>query len=124
MPDRNQSEESSQRSTTRAIPITLLDFKPVRRNTLVGFAKVRIGRTLIFNDVPVNISQGRRWASLPSKPLIDREGQALRDLSGKVRYQPIAEWTDRDVRDAFSDAVCDAVERDYPDAFASGEGAS
>jgi hypothetical protein len=107
----------------RQLPVVLLDFKLVRRNTLIGFAKVRVGRSLVFSDVPVNISHGRRWASLPAKPLIDREGQALRDLSGKIRYSPIAEWTDRDVRDAFSAAVCAAVERDYPDAFASVEAA-
>ena len=101
------------------IPVTLLEWKPLIRNTLRGFAKVRVGRALIFNDVPVNISQGRRWASLPSKPLIDREGVALRDLSGKVRYSPIAEWADREMRDAFSEAVCTAVERDYPGAFAA-----
>jgi hypothetical protein len=61
---------------------------------------------------------------LPSKPLVDREGVTLRDLSGKIRYQPLAEWSDRDARDAFSDAVCAAVEREHPDAFVSVEAAS
>jgi hypothetical protein len=103
----------------RQLPVALLEWKPLIRNTLRGFPKVRVGRALVFNDVPVNISQGRRWASLPSKPLIDREGVALRDLSGKVRYSPIAEWADREMRDAFSEAVCTAVERDYPGAFAA-----
>jgi hypothetical protein len=89
MPDRNQPEESSQRTTTRAIPITLLDFKPVRRNTLVGFAKVRIGRALIISDVTVHVSYGRRWAAMPAKPQISRVGMVVRD---------------RDAADVFSDA--------------------
>jgi hypothetical protein len=49
---------------------------------------------------------------------------ALRDLTGKIRYAPVAEGADRAMRDAFSDAMVAAVEREHPDAFSVAEAAS
>lgn len=94
--------------------VSLLSWKSMPRNSLRGFAKIRLGKTLIMNDVAVHCSHGKRWAQLPSKPLLDREGNPKREASGKLTYVPILEWTDREASDRFSEAVIAAVEREHP----------
>ena len=50
-------------------------------------------------------------------PKIDKDGQARRDDRGKVAYSPVIQFTDRDVGDAFSDRVIEALLEAYPRAF-------
>lgn len=97
-----------------ALPISLLGWKTMPRNSLRGFAKVRLGKSLIINDVTVHCSHGRRWATLPSKPLVLSNGEVKKEASGKITYVPLLEWTDRESADRFSEAVIAAVEREHP----------
>jgi hypothetical protein len=97
--------------------VALIEFKPMHKNSLRGFATVRLRSGLTIHDVTVCASSGKAWASLPSKPMIDRDGQVLRDReTGKVRYAPILEWADRQTADRFSGAVVEAVEARHPGA--------
>lgn len=100
-----------------SMPTALLSWKAMPRNTLRGFADVRIGKSLILRDVTVHASHGRRWASPPSKPMI-QDGRAMMDDRGKIKYSPVIEWADKDARDAFSEGVLEAIEREYPGATA------
>jgi hypothetical protein len=93
-----------------------LAWKPMRRNTLLGFAKVQLG-ALIINDVTINTSNGRTWANMPSKPMVDREGAAVKTAEGKTRYIPLLEWASRESSDRFSEAVVAAVEEHTPGAL-------
>jgi hypothetical protein len=99
--------------------LTCESFKPLRRNTLYGFAEILIGELrLTVKDVAIHEKNGRSWAQLPSKPLISKDGVALKDeTTGKVRYVPIMQFTGREVADAFSEAVIKAVLEVSPDAF-------
>jgi hypothetical protein len=94
------------------VPIALLDWKPIKRNSLRGFAKVRYG-SLTVRDVSVHTANGKRWANMPSKPIVGQDGVAQKD-GDKIRYVPILEWTSRDASDKFSEEVIAAVEREYP----------
>jgi hypothetical protein len=97
--------------------IELVEWKEMQRNTLRGFATVRLRSGLTIRDCGVHTANGKAWASLPSKPIVDRDGQAQRDQStGKIRYVPIVEWQSRDVANRFSAAVVEAVEARYPGA--------
>src|SRR3954470_2718227 len=98
----------------QAMPVALVSWKAVRKGALLGFASIRLGRSLVINDVPVLASNGRRWASLPGRPVLAQDGQPKRDERGKPVYAPFAEWTDRASRDRFSDGVIAAVEREHP----------
>lgn len=97
-----------------AMPVALLDWKPMKRNSLRGFATVRIGKALKVSDVAVHAASGRRWAQMPSKPQMDKNGTALREDSGKIKYVPMVQWTDRESADRFSEAVVAAVEAKHP----------
>lgn len=100
-----------------ALPVVLLEWKPLQRNTLCGFASIRLGATLKIHDVAVHRHAGGRcWAQLPAKPMISADGTAKRDANGKVQYVPLMEWTDRAASDRFSEAVIAAIEAQHPGA--------
>jgi len=103
--------------------ISCLAFRAVRRNTLVGFANIRINELhLEIHDVAIHVKNASRWAQPPAKPMIDKDGVAIRDReTGKIAYFTIFEFSDRATRDAFSRAVIDAVMRAFPNAFEGGE---
>lgn len=95
----------------------VLEFKPLAKNSLRGFATVEFPSGLIMSDVSVHVSHGRPWASPPSRPMIDREGQAMRDGEGKLRYSPVVTFTDKAVRGRWSDSVIAAIRAAHPDAL-------
>jgi hypothetical protein len=97
------------------------EFKSVPRNTLAGFAVILIEELrLNIKDVAVHVRGNRRWAQLPAKPVISREGLALRDATtGKITYVPLLQFTDRATSDAFSDRVIAAVLEHSPGALNS-----
>lgn len=95
---------------------TCLAWKAMRRNSLLGFAKIQLG-ALTINDVTVNTSNGKTWANLPSKPMIDRDGNAMRSPEGKMKYVPLLEWATRESSDRFSEAVIAAIEEKEPGAL-------
>ena len=95
------------------MPVVLLEWKPIVRNSLRGFATVRLGRSLSINDVAVHSSNGKRWASLPSKPIVDRDGMVKKNEAGKTQYAPLLAWLDRQSADKFSEGVIAAVEASY-----------
>jgi hypothetical protein len=97
--------------------VRILDWRPRRRNSLLGFAKVELPSGMVIADVTVLISERGPWASPPSKPMIDRDGIVLRDEKHKIRYQPIIEFTSKNVRDRFSDQVIHALRQQHPDAL-------
>jgi hypothetical protein len=91
---------------------------PRRTNTLRGFADVLLTQTYLrIRDVAVHEKDGRRWVSLPARPMIDRDGAVLRDEQGKTRYAPILEFTDREASDEFSRACIAAVLAQFPGAL-------
>jgi hypothetical protein len=100
--------------------VTIIAWKPVRRNTLFGFACVKIERiNLRVDDVAVHQKGGSRWVSLPAKPMLDSAGSVMRDeTTGKARYQSVLQWGDRKTSDRFSAAVVEAVLARFPAAFA------
>jgi hypothetical protein len=106
--------------------VAIVDFRPLRRNTLVGFASVRINELrLVIHDVAIHSKgEGGRWVQLPAKPQLDKNGVQLRDArTGKPLFSPVLEFPDWKVRVAFSHAVCAALLDRFPRAFVE-EGAA
>jgi hypothetical protein len=102
----------------RQLSVEIDNFKPLRSNTLYGFADVRVVELhLLIHDLSVHQKAGKRWANLPAKPLITREGIVRRDDQGKTAYVPILEFTDKATRNAFSDRVIATLLEYAPAAF-------
>jgi hypothetical protein len=95
-----------------------------RKNTLLGFASIRIAELdLTIYDVAVHAKNDSAWAQLPSKPWV-RDGAVVTDDNGKTQYSVILEFGRKEVRDAFSRAVIDAVVRFDPHGLAMEEPAT
>jgi hypothetical protein len=50
--------------------------------------------------------------------MLSKDGVALRDDAGKVRYSPIVSFTDKQTRDRLSKAVVSALHAAHPEVFA------
>ncbi len=91
--------------------VECLAWKPFERNTLRGFATIRIcALRLTIEGVTIHEKNGSRWAQLPARPQLDTDRNLIREPSGKVRCTKILSFDDRRVADAFSAAVVKAVE--------------
>ena len=103
----------------KPLPVVVLEWKPLRRNTLRGFARIQLG-SLRMNEITVHVSNGRKWAGLPARPVLGADGAAQRDDRGKMTYAPLLEWENRAMADRFSAAVVAAIEDQYPGATDKG----
>jgi hypothetical protein len=109
---------------TEKLTVRVTSWKPLHRNTLRGFAAVKVEELrLSFFEVAVHSRDGRSWAQLPSRPWV-KDGAVVTDDSGKIRYQPLHEFDSPAVRAAFSDAVVRAVLAYDPDVLADTETAA
>lgn len=99
------------------LSIVCVDWRRLHKNTLCGFARIRIAELdLTIHDVAVHQKGDRLWAQLPARPWI-KDGAEVTDEASKVQYSPLMEFDRREVRDAFSRAVVDAVVRFHPHAL-------
>jgi hypothetical protein len=98
--------------------IRCVDWRPLHKNTLCGFASIRIAELdLVVHDVAVHAKGDRLWAQLPARPWI-KDGAVVTGDDGKVQYSPILEFSRPEVREAFSRAVIRAVSERFPNALA------
>jgi hypothetical protein len=108
----NNTAKSSPYAAVLAARYTLdcLSFKPITKNTLRGFAKVRINELgLVIGDVTLHQKNTSRWASLPAKPQM-HDGALVSDPhTGRLAYVAVLEFETREARDIFSMAVWNAV---------------
>jgi hypothetical protein len=95
----------------------LVSWKPLIKGALRGFVTIELPIGLKLIDCPILIGRDGPWASLPSKPQIDKEGRQKSDVNGKRAFEPVLEWRDRGLSDRFSAAVIDLVRQAYPDAL-------
>jgi len=94
------------------LTVRVLDFRPLERNTLLGFANVAISEIhLVIRDVAIHHKGERRWAQLPARAQLDRDHQPIRDeATGKIKYVPTLEFANKRIADAFSSRVVEALE--------------
>ena len=97
--------------------VVIEDWKPMQRNTLRGFGRVRMPSGMVFHDVTIHAMPGKAWAMPASKPQVDKDGMALKDGDGKVKYSPIISFTSREIQTRWSDAVINALRISHPDAL-------
>jgi hypothetical protein len=95
----------------------LLDFRPMRKGKLVGFARVELPIGLRINDIPIILGKNGPFAGLPARPMLDHEGRPKIDIRGKPQYVAFLEWRDRDLSRRFSDVVVGLVLEAHPGAL-------
>lgn len=95
----------------------ILEWRPLRRDSLLGFAKIELQSGMVISDVTILSGDRGPWALPPSKPMLGRDGVAMKDQRGKIRYSPLIEFTSKEIRDRWSAAVIDAMRAAHPEAF-------
>jgi hypothetical protein len=99
--------------------VIILEWREVRKNSLLGFVRAQMPSGMILSEISINLTSGRYWAGAPSKPMVDREGVALRDDAGKIRYSPpLITFTSKELRNTWSDAIIAAMRQQHPEVFA------
>jgi hypothetical protein len=88
----------------------------VPRNSLKGFARVRLPSGMIFHDVAVHLSGETWWAAPASKPVLDRSGKQI-VKAGKSVWQPLVTFEPREKGDRFSAGVIAALSVSHPEVF-------
>jgi hypothetical protein len=93
-------------------------FRPCRRATLRGFAKVRFASGLVMDEIAVQVSQsGKAWAQPPAAPRLDADGNPIRDERGKVKYSPLIGFADLETRGRWSAQIIEALRQSHPRAL-------
>ena len=101
------------------------DWKPVGRNTLLGFCRVRLPSGIIMHDVAVHMKNERLWATPSSKPRLGRDGLQMTDaVTGKLLWTPIVAFETKQISDRFSAQVIAALRRAFPMALPASEEAA
>jgi len=95
----------------------LRSFRPLAKGALRGFATIELPSGLVLHDVAIRAGRNGPWASLPSKPVLDRDGRHRSDTNGRHQYAPVAEWRSRELADRFSAALVELVRAAHPDAL-------
>ncbi len=93
------------------------EFKPLVRNTLRGFCRVRLPSGMVLHDCAVHEKEGRVWVAPPGRPIVDREGNLVREPNGKLRYAPTISFANRETQDRFSNTAIEALRAAYPEAL-------
>jgi hypothetical protein len=94
----------------------LISFKPLVKGALRGFANIQLPIGLMITDCPVCVSHGNAWASLPSKPVLDRDGKHV-EVNGKRQYAAFLSWGDRQTAERWSNAVVALIRTAHPEAL-------
>jgi hypothetical protein len=97
--------------------LKLIDWRPLRQNTLRGSTIKVEPPGLVIHDCPVHRNGESCYALLPGKLQVDKDGQCLVDDRGKRKYSPVVEIPDRAVRERISAAVVALVRRQDPEAL-------
>lgn len=94
----------------------LLDWRPLHKNTLLGFAKVQFSSGLIIGEIAVHRSGNRMWAAPPSRPWIEN-GAVVIGERGRPRYQSIIGFANHGVQASWSRQVLNALSEEHPALF-------
>ena len=99
--------------------IVVEDFRPLVKNSLRGFARVRLPSGMVLHDVAVHVRNDRTWVSPPGRPAIGRDGTQMKDQAGKLVFSPTVSFADRPTSDRFTAMVLAALQASNPEAFAA-----
>jgi hypothetical protein len=108
---------TAQRSKPTPPCMALLEFKPLVKNTLRGFAVLDVPPGIIVREFSIHEKNGKRWASLPAKPMLDADGKQIVNHAGHKQYAAPLGWRTRELADRFSARVIELVIAAHPNVF-------
>src|ERR1700687_4616526 len=94
--------------------VRLIEWRPIRRNTLCGFAIVEMPNGLVIRELSIHEKAGKRWVGMPAKPVLGQDGRQIENHAHKKQWAVLVGWRDRDLADRFSGAVVELVRAEHP----------
>jgi hypothetical protein len=87
-------------------------WRQLESGTLQGFLTLTLPSGMVLVGCGLHQKAGARWVSMPSRPLLDRDGrQLLSPKTGKPSYSATVEFVSRAVADRFQAQALDAIDR-------------
>jgi hypothetical protein len=83
--------------------IEIADWKPHRKNTLVGFFSAIFPSGFVMHDLALHEKNGARWIGFPGRQWFNAQGEK--------QYAQFVEFSSRGAGDRFRDAVLAALDR-------------
>jgi hypothetical protein len=101
----------------------LLAFRPHRKGTKVGTAKILFPSGLVVSEITIHRHGSRIWASPPARPLmLDGDNDVVRDADGKIVWDGlIVSFINHGCRHRWSEQAVDAVRAGRPNLFGNDE---
>lgn len=89
---------------------TVREYRPLRAGACIGvIGALDLPSGMTLHGCMVFHQAGRRWVNPPSKPRLQGE-KVLRGRDGRVSYDPVVSFADRDKSDAFSSLALTALD--------------
>lgn len=101
--------------------VVISGWKPREGNTLRGFFEAHLPSGMNLHECSLHHRDSKWWIAPASKPMLSKDGQALRDDNGKIRYSPVVSFESKQARDRFNVAVLAALRRAHPEVFATAD---
>ena len=97
--------------TAHSLGVTCTAWRPCERNTLRGFADLRLDNvSLNIGGCALHERNGKRWVQLPARPQLDEARNLIRNDAGKIQYAKVLDFDSREVADRFNAAALTAIE--------------
>jgi hypothetical protein len=88
----------------------LVEWKPFDTGSLIGKATIAFAGGWVVSNVPVfQRTDGTLSAGTPDAPLVDQNGNQIRDADGKRRYSKIISFENTTARDRWNRTVLAAL---------------
>jgi DNA-binding cell septation regulator SpoVG len=89
------------------VPIEVVNFRPYGKNTLRGFATVRLTSVnLEIRDIAVHEKSGQSWLSVPSRPYETEDGE--------TKYSYIVKFYEKATWEKFQTTVLEEIDKLQP----------
>lgn len=105
----NVGEGAGEDGAAGGTAMKCLEYKEMRKGSLIGFATLEMDSGLIIKDCTFCEGGGRQWVSPPGKPQIDKDGTVVRDDNGKQKYVNIIQFRTKEIQDNWSGQAVRAI---------------
>jgi DNA-binding cell septation regulator SpoVG len=103
------------RRKSAAPAVEIAQVVPHRSGQMRAFLSVATASGFVFNGCRLMAGPRGRWIAMPSRLLVDRDGQPKLDANGRQTYSQVIEFRDRSTADRFCGLVLEALRRQHPD---------
>jgi hypothetical protein len=105
----NQEKSASELNPYTALNVTRVE--PGENSTLVAVVDLLVqAEALVIRECSLHADAGRRWLTLPVRPVVDDSGLLLKDASGRFVYKPIITLPDAAAAEAFQREALQAID--------------